>query len=266
MADQPFRRIVLICDAACDIRLAVSEAASLASRWGAALHGIYVDDENLRRFAALPFGRHVSLSAPAIIEDVTAETMAGLSSALSAHMRRAIAEAAQARGLPWSYSAVRDSPSVTSMAARQGDLLVVETARVFSGAWRPRTAWERSPAAFSGTVLLKGDARSRSGILVLLPKPETAREKVLSAIAALSRVNEDILITGETAVLTDSADSIQRHFSPIEHKHVRTLALDHNGSAFRQILARRKPTLVVADADDAAEWLDQTRSDILLVR
>ena len=266
MADQPFRRIVLICDAACDIRLAVSEAASLASRWGAALHGVYVDDENMRRFAALPFGRHVSLSAPSIIEEVTAEAMKGLSSALSAHMRRAIAEAAQAHGLQWSYSAVPDMPSVTSMAAQQGDLLVVETARVFSGAWRPRTAWERSPAAFSGTVLFKGDTSSRSGILVLLPKPETAQEKVLSAVAALSRINEDILIAGETRVLRESAASIQRHFPASERKPVRTLALDHNGSAFQQILARRKPTLVVADADDATEWLDQVRSDILLVR
>jgi len=266
MTDGPFERVVLVCDAACDITVAVTEAAALAARWGVALHGVYVDDENLHRYAALPFGQHVSLSANAVAETVTPGAMARLSSALGAQMRRAIAEVAKARGLDWTYGAIRDLPSAISISSRQRDLLVIETARAFSGAWRPRAAWEKTPAAFTGTVLFRGQRNARHSILVLLPERQAAREKVLAATAALALAGEAVLIAGTAASLADSSASIRHHFSRIEQEQIKTLPLEHRHPSFERLLARHKPALVVVDADDAAEALDHAGTDVLLVR
>ncbi len=267
MSEHPFRRVVLICDAACDIRGAVADAASLASRWGAALHGIYIDDENLHRFAALPFGQSVSLSSAAVTEEFSATDMASLTSARGAAMRRALADVAKAQGLQWNFGAIRDLPSAAMVLAQEGDILVVEAAaRAFSGAWRPRTAWEKSPAAFSGTVLTRGRGRGADGILVLIPDDAGIRDKVLAAAAALAVADGEIILAGQGAVLAAAEAAIGKHFPAARHKHVNLLPLDHDRSALSRLLALRCPALIVLSADDAADWLDGAGADILLVR
>ncbi len=272
MTEQPYKRVVLLCDAACDIRLAVSEAASLAGRWRAALHGVFIEDENLRRFAALPFGQHVSLSCAAITEELTAGDLASLSSARSAGMRRAVAQAAAERGLTWTFGSVRDLPSATSLSTEAGDILVVEaTARAFSGAWRPRAAWAKSPAAFSGTVLLRSRGGDATGILVLLPESDGEREKVLSATAALAEDDEDVVIAGDSASLRESEEAIERIFRAGQRTHITKAPAAKDQSALRDLLARHKPALVVVLANDvgtyvAAELLADGRTDLLLVK
>lgn len=261
MSEPLFRRVVLICDAVCDIHLAVADAASLAARLGATVHGIYLDDENLHRFAALPFGRQVSLSSPEGSKDLTAATMTSLSSALGAGMKRRLAELANARGLQWTFSAVRDVPSAVSVAAAEGDLLVVEAAaRAFSGAWRPRAAWEKSPSAFTGTVLIRGRSDGRHGVLVLLPEDQEAREKVLSATAALAVGDERIILAGRHVVLADA-----QNFPAMQRTHIKLLALGDDPSVLRRMLTHRSFSLFVLHADDA-EWAGDTGADILLVR
>jgi hypothetical protein len=267
MNEHPFHRVVLICDAACDIRVAVADAASLAARWGAALHGIYIDDENLHRFAALPFGQYVSLSSAAITDELSAGNMASLTSALGAAMRRALAEVAKARGLQWTFGTIRDLPSAALVLAQDGDILVVEAAaRTFSGAWRPRAAWEKSPAAFSGTVLMRGRGRRSGGILILLPDDARTREKVLAAAAALAIADGEIIVAGQGTILADAEAAIDQHFPAARHKHVKTLLLDKDRSALGRLLARDCPAIIILSADDAAEWLEGAEADILLVR
>jgi hypothetical protein len=267
MNEHPFRRVVLICDAACDIRAAVADAASLAARWGATLHGIYIDDENLHRFAALPFGQYVSLSSAAVTEELSAGNMASLTSALGAAMRRALADVAKARGLQWTFGAIRDLPSAALVVAQDGDILVVEAApRTFSGAWRPRAAWEKSPAAFSGTVLVRGRGRRTGGILVLLPDDARIRDKVLAAAAALAIADGEIILAGQGASLAGAEAAIDQYFPAARHKHVKTLLLDKDHSALGQLLARRCPAVIVLASDDAADWLEAAGADILLVR
>lgn len=272
MTDEPYRRVVLLCDAACDIRLAVSEAAALAGRWRAVLHGVFVEDENLRRFAALPFSRSVSLSSVTITEELTAEDFATLSSARAAGMKRALAEAAAERGLQWTFGAIRDLPSATSLPVEAGDILVVEaTARAFSGAWRPRIAWAKSSSSFSGTVLLRGRGGAGTGILVLLPESAKDREKVLFASGALAADDEEIFIAGDSAALRDPEKAIERAFRPEQRKHIKVVPEVKDHAALRRLIARHKPALVAMLARDAAPFAaadlpTEGRTDILLVR
>jgi len=262
MNEHPFRRILLLCDTACDIRRAVMEAAVLAAQWGAALHGIYLDDENLHRFAALPFGQYVSLSAVAA-EALSAEEMARVSSAISANMKRVLADAAKAHGLQWNFRTIRNVPSAVSVEAEQGDILVVErAARTFSGAWRPDAAWEKSPVSFSGTVLLNGRGRSRRGLLVFLPEDRTKRDAVLAAGAALAEAHQEIILVGPEGSLADAASVFADYLAAGPRaKQIDTRTRDADGHA-----PGSRPALVVVHADDASDWVGETEADILLVR
>lgn len=267
MSDRPFHRVVLLCDAACDIRLAVAEAAALARRWDAPLHGVFLDDENLHRFAALPFSQPVSLSSADLTADMGAAAMANLAASLSAAMRRALAEIAGDQGLQWTFGHIRDLPAAAALTADEGDILVVEAAaRAFSGAWGPLAAWAKSPAAFAGTTLLRGRGPGTKGVLVLLPDDPAAREKVLAAAAALAKGHEEITLAGSAAALAQSGAS----FGAQGKKHIKTLTL-FGPAPLRRLPGGRKPALVVLHDDAAGAMLDAlavggVRADILLVR
>jgi len=267
MAERPFRRVVLVCDAACDIRIAVAEATVLATRWGAALHGVFLDDENLHRFAALPFGQLVSLSSSAISEDLTVGRMARLASALESAMRRELSQAASEHGLDWSFGTIHDLPSAAQFPSEEGDILVIEaSARAFSGAWRPRSAWEKNPSAFPGTVLLRGRHRGGRGILVALPADESARDRVLAAGAAIIDGEENIILAGTSAALHKLDEAIAAHFSASQRARIKRVLLDEAPSALAHLVARRKPEIVVLNADSAGGRPDDMLTDTLLVR
>ena len=266
MSEPPFRRVVLLCDAACDIQLAVTDAAALAARWGAALHGVFIDDENLRRFAALPFGQLVSLSCAAVTEELSVASVALLSSALGAAMRRTLAEAALEKGLEWTFGSVRDLPSAARLLAEEGDILVVESARAFSGAWRPRLAWERSPAAFSGTVLLKGRGSRGRGIVVVLPAEAGKRDKVLSASAAVATGEDDIFLAGDPALLGEAEARLASTLPAGQKTRIKHMPLKPDRAALTGLIARRKPALIVVQAADAEGLLGEAHADVLIVR
>lgn len=264
MNERPFRRVVLLCDAACDIHVAVADAAALAARWGATLHGVFLDDENLHRFAALPFGQHVSLSAADLTEALDPGDMASLAAALGAGMRRALAEVAEEQGLQWTFGMLRDVPSAAPVAAEEGDILIIEAAaRTFSGAWRPRAAWDKSPSAFSGTTLLKSRGRGARGILLLLPERADERDKVLAAGAALADAEERIVLIGDPKVLATTETELARHFDARQRRHIGKRPL---GADRTKLLAGGRYRLIVLSATDAPDAVDEPGADILLVR
>lgn len=161
--EQAFRRIVVICDGTSDILPAVSEAAALAARWGVALHGIYLEDENLRRLAELPFGRQVSLSSGKLSEGLSVADIAALSTALGAGMRRAIAAAAGKEGVEWSFGSTRDLTATLARTADNRDMLIVEESRCFPAPGVPRPHFMPAPtislrASSSGTVEIQDTA------------------------------------------------------------------------------------------------------------
>jgi len=267
MSEHPFHRIVLLCDAACDIRLEVTDAAALAARWGASLHGIFIDDENFRRLAALPFGQQVSLSCAALTEEFSAEEMTSLSSARGAAMQRTLSEAARERGVGWSFGQVRDLPSVALLSDDPADTLVIEAAtRAFSGAWRPRSARDKSSAAFLGSILLKRRGSGGRGMVVVVPAAAEDRAKVLATSAAFAGTDEPIVLTGSSTTLANAKDEIARSFGA-RRRHVEQIPIDTGDrSALTRLIARRKPALVVLPPARSDRPLDEFDRDVLLVR
>lgn len=266
-----FRRVVVLCDASSDIRLAVAEAAALAARWRAALHGVFLEDENLHRLAALPFTQQVSLSAIGISEGLSGDAMAGLVAALSGAMRRILAEAAAAQGLEWTFGSIRDLPAATTIEAAEGDVLVVEgSARAFSGAWRPRARTDMLPGGFTGPVLIRGQRTGGSGIVLVLPAAAAAWGRILAAGAALAGANADVTLMADRAALTDAKAAAMRYFAA-ESGRVKTVARPADPASARRALARLNPAVVVVEAGNAdepllGEVLAAARFDVLLVR
>lgn len=264
--ERPFRRVVILCDATCDIRLAVTEATALAARFGVGVHGIFLDDENLRRLADLPFGQPVSLSSASFTEEFSAETAATLSAALGAAMRRTLAETAAAAGLPWTFGSMRDLPAAAALVAETGDILLVEgEMRPFLGTWRPRSMWEASAGAFPGTTLIRGRRHGGKGIAIVLPEDAEARDKLLEVSAALAPEGEDILIVGDDARHED----ILEPFAPEQRSRIKRLPGAPEELA-RSIAAVR-PRLVALVAEEVepetlAELLARSGCDFLLVR
>ncbi|HXP77219.1 MAG TPA: hypothetical protein VN823_23985 [Stellaceae bacterium] len=271
MAHEPaFRRVVILCDGACDIRLAVGDAATLAARWGVALHGIYLGDENLRRLAALPFGQQVSLSGAVLSEDLHSGDVATLSSALGAGMRRAVAEAAEKLGIEWSFGSTNELPSASALAGDEGDMLVIEgVTRAFSGSWRPRSALEHRAGAFTRTLLIRCRRHEGRGVLIILPAAAGDRRKVLEAGAAMAAGEDDI-----TVLAPDTRDAERQSTATIGAAGVtprlRFETRSADGPALLHRIAAINPALIAIDGGESVEvirtLISEARHDLLIVR
>ena len=196
MSEFGIRRVVIACDVQDEIETAVREAAALAARWGVPMHGVFLQNENLRRLAELPFGRPVSLSSPGATPEFGTGELEALFSAFGAGMRRALAEAAEAAGLVWSFAELRDVPSAASDALGEGDLLVVEAqGGVHAGAWRPRSPWESVAHDLGGIVLLRrGAAGGRRGVVLVLSAACGDHARSFEAARALAQPRDEIAL------------------------------------------------------------------------
>jgi len=269
------RRIVIACDAACDIRIAVGEAAALAQRWNAELHGVFLEDENLFRLASLPFGRQVTLS-PDASESLSVDNLEKVSAALSAGMRRALEEAAAQHGLEWSFAVLRDLPSVTALAEIEADVLVVEaTTRPFSGSWRPPSAWSDLAENVPRTTLIRRrmQARARHETVLILLGQLVDRERVLAGGFAMARPEDrvTILVQAESPGDIDSVREIVRRSGPRPEQEVRVEMAANEPAALLRQIERADPAIIATDADGggtlhARELLASTHCDVLLLR
>jgi nucleotide-binding universal stress UspA family protein len=272
MNEPKVRRIAVACDAACDISMAVEEAAALAGRLNATLHGVFFEDENLYRLAALPFGRQMTLS-PAVSESFSGADLEKLSSALGAGMRRALAEAAAQRGLEWSFGVVRDLPTVAAFAGIEADILVVEAStRPFSGSWRPRSALNVLAEAYERTILIRRETRTKPGTVVILLSERPDDQKILASGIVMANPEDDIAVLVRDGSQGD-VDSVRRIAERLAtpRRPVRTQAAPADMSALLEKIDPLKPVLIVlnggnADGHAARALLAGTRCDVLLVR
>jgi hypothetical protein len=272
MTELSIRRIALACDPAADIPAAVEEAAALAERSNAALHGIFLDDENLYRLAGLPFVRQVTMS-PSISESLALGDLERWSSALGGAMRRALARAAAERGLDWSFEVVRDLPGLAALAQAEADIIVVEgAARPFSGSWRPRSPWENLPAAYARTTLLRRATRADAGTLVILSRERASDEKLLAAAFALAGSEDDfvILVPRGSPLDLESVHAIAGALAGGEGRKLRVEAAAPEMPALLREIQRLDPVMLVLDSEADKSFLREllaaTRCNFLLVR
>lgn len=202
------RRIVLAIDASLPSLEAARTAAELARALGAELLGIFVEDLNLLRLAALPFARELRVPDGADQPLEQARLEAELR-ALAAWARAELDRAATAAQVRWSFEVRRATlPEAVLAAAGEDDLLVLgshghaargrpgSTARAAAErATRPVLLHPRGAAGGRGILLAhdlseqsqraepvaEGLARCMGGLAVLALTPDAAGAGRLAA-------------------------------------------------------------------------------------
>jgi hypothetical protein len=133
------RRVLVALDAASPSGAAMESAARLAALLGAELHGLFVEDIDLLRLAALPFAQEVSFSSAAE-RRIEASAVEAIFRVKIEERRQLLAVAAQGAGARWSFRVVRGRVIEAALgAAAEADLLFFGRREAFPaiGAARP---------------------------------------------------------------------------------------------------------------------------------
>lgn len=195
----PIRRILMALDASASGLAAMETAALLASRMEAELLGLFVEDANLLRLAALPFAREVSFF-PAGTRRLDS---AGMERALRAQASRAEAallEAADRQRVRCSFRVVRGEVTAQLLAAvRDIELVALGMAR---SRFHHRGSNVRTivNATQSSVLLLSPDARINMPVVVVYDG-SSASVKAMSAARSLTHRQGSVLtvlIAGKT--------------------------------------------------------------------
>lgn len=139
-------RVIVSCDASPLGTTAIEAAAALAHGLELELTGIFVEDINLLRSAALPFTQEVA-SATALARPLQADELQNLLQRQAQAVREGLRAAASALRLPWSFHVVRGAPLSSVLdAMRELDLVVFGHAGRYAAA-AVATAAAAAPAA-----------------------------------------------------------------------------------------------------------------------
>jgi len=266
------RRIVLAIDASLPSLEAARTAAELARALGAELVGVFVEDLNLLRLAALPFAREVRVpdGSEHVLEQARLEAELR---ALAAWARAELARAATAAHVRWSFEVRRAAlPEAVLAAAGESDLLVLGS-HGHAARGRPGSTARAAAKRSTRPVLLhpRGAAGGR-GILLAHDLSGDAQRAEASAEALASHM-------GGLAVLalTPDAASAGRLAATLHHqgrsptpvRWAGGTTLDHLLASTREL----RPALLLLPAASPllgeaglARLLAESPSPLLLVR
>jgi nucleotide-binding universal stress UspA family protein len=119
------RRILVTLDASPSSLMRLERAAQLAEDLRAELIGLFVEDANMLRMAELPFTREISMFSH-IGRRIRIDQLHSELRSQSDRMRRALADAAAARGIPWTFKVARGTVAAEVLAAAsEADLMIV---------------------------------------------------------------------------------------------------------------------------------------------
>lgn len=197
-----FRRVVVALDSAAAGGPLLELAAELAAASACELHGLFVEDQDLLRLAALPFAREVQLAramsralAPdQILQDLRAQ--AGLA-------RAAVGRQAARHRIEWSFQVIQGrSEEAVLLAAVAGDIIAMARgfgpfAEIGRLSGRARALAARAP----GPLLLAGASPAR-GPVMLPYDASPAADALLPVALRLARargVPLELLLLGAAA-------------------------------------------------------------------
>jgi nucleotide-binding universal stress UspA family protein len=193
-AAQAVRRILVAIDPSPHGRATLEEAVALAVRLDAELVGLFVEDENLLRWAQLPFAREFgALYASGRALDVA--SVERMLRAQAAVMRRELERHASTSRLKWSFRVARGSIASQVIAAgEEADLIVVgrgeESAKRSRVGSTARAVLTRSRCAVWCTR-----SRSRAGrTIVVVYEGTDASSRAMRTALDLARTNEDPVV------------------------------------------------------------------------
>jgi len=213
-------RVVVALNAVSETRAPIETAVRLAARWQARLHGVFIEDDNVLRFAALPFARQVSLGAG--VETLTLQQVERQLHAFAERARRDLERAARRLGVEWSFDVVRGAAVA---GASESDFVVTGAAsRPVGGHFRVEYHWwsmvHPSATAF---LLASRDWGTPGSIVALLEKRDPAAERLLDAAAQVAEAGGGRLIVVCPAELAADEEfgtwlgrRLARHAAPVE--------------------------------------------------
>lgn len=128
-AVQRIRRIAVAVDSSAPSLAATREMAQLAARLRAELAGLFVEDINLLHLSGLPFVREVGTFSAAR-RTLAGETLPRMLRGQATRAEQALAQRAQAFGVPWTFQVSRGevAPELLAAAA-EADLLALGLVR-----------------------------------------------------------------------------------------------------------------------------------------
>jgi nucleotide-binding universal stress UspA family protein len=180
------RRILVAIDASAASLDALEAAVSVAERLGSELTGLFVEDEDLLRLAALPFADIVR-SPGGARERIDPTSVEAVLRAVAASARAALEKAASRRGVTWRFRISRGRVAREVLAAAEGADLVVLGASGLGRSGRGivgATARAAAAGARASVLLLARGARL-GGEVVGVDDGTTCGARAVSAAAAL---------------------------------------------------------------------------------
>lgn len=184
MARTAITRVVVGLDAVSDSRAAIEASTELALRWHAKLHGVFVEDQELLRLAALPFTRQVSLRQGQ--QALDARTIEDEFRVFARHARQLLADAAEQHRLDWSFQIIRDGS--TQSVGEAGDFIVVTAdARPFAEHVRLPSRRPVAAPVHQPILMLRGHGKRPRHVVAMLPsEPRESDIEALSIAAELA--------------------------------------------------------------------------------
>jgi nucleotide-binding universal stress UspA family protein len=268
-------RIVVPLDAASENRAAIDAAARLAHRWGAELHGVFVEDNDLLYLARLPFARQVSIGAG--VERLNAEQVGRQLRAFAARARIEVEAAARRHGVPWSFEISAAAAADAALTRSERDFLVAGTAtRPIGRHFRVETRWwqviERSAVSY---LLIHREWATGGTVVTLLTDRAPGSERLLDAAAQCAEAVAGILTVACPAGLAASP-GFEGWLGERLAAYSVTLQIElapEDGAALLERFAELDCQLLVLGADAVAaqpQWLRQAAArathGLLIVR
>jgi hypothetical protein len=245
-----FRRIVVALGASRECRIVVEASAELAARLRAELLGLFVEDVNLLRMAALPFTRVVGRGP--LSSEVTI-TMVERTFRQAAAETRAFFEAAVTRQpVQWSFRVVRGVPvRELSTAAEAEDLLIVQHGAIGEGV---RRVFDE----LSASVLCLCAERPPRGMVLALHEPGAVGREHLRAAARFALATEREL-TVIVPAGAEAAASEREASGVLERLGIRPRfrRIGKEGRRLREVACSEPGTVLVLPREGLPEWVDR---------
>lgn len=273
-----FRRILVALDTSGHSLAALEAAARLAAAMHAELVGLFVEDVNLLRLAALPFAREVrwSSSARHSLDEARMERELRL---MASQARRALAMAAEEAETEWTFHVVRGAVSEEVLrAAMEADLLSLGRAsRPLSRRVRLGSTAQAAAIRARRSVLLARKGADFDLPVMVAYDGSSMAPRVLAAAVKMAQASDSNLIVLILADGADEAPQIAQEASELlgdSVAHADYRFLPTNGEErLPEMLAQEQCSLIVLGGENDLlkgnrlyNLLDELDCPVLLVR